>query len=84
MLFCFALPVRAETDKLFTVSVSQHGLTQVNTHPGNGSCRRRHPTVVDKVVSFAQRADALAHVETGRAKGKVVITFNRQEHDHAS
>nr|WP_286192780.1 hypothetical protein [Stappia sp. BW2] len=36
------------------------------------------------MVSFAQAADALAHVETGRAKGKVVVTFNRQEHDQAS
>lgn len=29
--------------------------------------------VVDKVFPFAQTADALAYVETGRAKGKVVI-----------
>lgn len=31
--------------------------------------------VVDKVFPFAQTADALAYVETGRAKGKVVVTF---------
>jgi NADPH:quinone reductase-like Zn-dependent oxidoreductase len=30
--------------------------------------------VVDKVFPFAKTADALAYVETGRAKGKVVIT----------
>lgn len=30
--------------------------------------------VVDKVFPFAQTAEALAYVETGRAKGKVVIT----------
>ena len=29
--------------------------------------------VVDKVFSFAQTAEALAYVETGRAKGKVVV-----------
>ncbi|SOC47057.1 NADPH:quinone reductase-like Zn-dependent oxidoreductase [Rhizobium subbaraonis] len=31
--------------------------------------------VVDKVFPFAQTAEALAHVETGRAKGKVVVSF---------
>ena len=31
-------------------------------------------SVVDKVFPFAQTADALAYVETGRAKGKVVIS----------
>lgn len=30
--------------------------------------------VVDQVFSFEQTADALAYVETGRAKGKVVVT----------
>ena len=30
--------------------------------------------VVDKVFPFEKTADALAYVETGRAKGKVVIT----------
>lgn len=30
--------------------------------------------VVDRVFPFAQTAEALAHVETGRAKGKVVVT----------
>lgn len=30
--------------------------------------------VVDKVYPFAQTADALAYVETGRAKGKIVVT----------
>lgn len=30
-------------------------------------------TVVDKIFPFAQTADALAYVETGRAKGKVVV-----------
>lgn len=30
--------------------------------------------VVDKVFPFAQTAEALAYVETGRAKGKAVIT----------
>jgi len=29
--------------------------------------------VVDQVFPFAQTADALAYVETGRAKGKVVV-----------
>ena len=29
--------------------------------------------VVDKVFPFAQTAEALAHVETGRTKGKVVV-----------
>ncbi len=32
--------------------------------------------VVDKVFPFAQTADALAYVEAGRAKGKVVVTFS--------
>jgi NADPH:quinone reductase-like Zn-dependent oxidoreductase len=32
--------------------------------------------VVDKVFPFAQTANALAYVETGRAKGKVVITVD--------
>ncbi len=31
--------------------------------------------VVDKVFPFAQTAEALAYVETGRAKGKVVVTI---------
>jgi len=29
--------------------------------------------VIDKVFPFEKTADALAYVETGRAKGKVVI-----------
>jgi hypothetical protein len=33
----------------------------------------RHETVVDKVFSFQSTNEALAYVETGRAKGKVVI-----------
>ncbi|MDZ7875095.1 MAG: NADP-dependent oxidoreductase [Rhizobium sp.] len=33
--------------------------------------------VVDKVFPFAQTADALAYVETGRAKGKVVVRGTR-------
>ncbi len=33
--------------------------------------------VVDKVFPFAQTADALAYVETGRAKGKVVVTVSQ-------
>ncbi|WP_416409054.1 NADP-dependent oxidoreductase [Agrobacterium rosae] len=33
--------------------------------------------VVDKVFSFAQTAEALAHVETGRAKGKVVVAVSQ-------
>ncbi|KSV82929.1 hypothetical protein N183_38370 [Sinorhizobium sp. Sb3] len=32
-------------------------------------------SVVDEVFPFAQTAEALAYVETGRAKGKVVVTF---------
>lgn len=32
--------------------------------------------VVDKVFPFAQTAEALAYVETGRAKGKVVVTLS--------
>jgi len=35
--------------------------------------------VVDKVFPFEQTGDALAYVETGRAKGKVVITVAGQE-----
>ncbi|EPE97148.1 NADP-dependent oxidoreductase [Rhizobium grahamii] len=35
-----------------------------------------HP-VVDKVLPFEKTGDALAYVETGRAKGKVVITVKR-------
>jgi NADPH:quinone reductase-like Zn-dependent oxidoreductase len=30
--------------------------------------------IVDKVFPFEQTNDALAYIETGRAKGKVVIT----------
>ena len=33
--------------------------------------------VVDKVFPFAQTADALAYVETGRAKGKVVVAVSQ-------
>ena len=33
--------------------------------------------VVDKVYPFAETAEALAYVETGRAKGKVVIFCRR-------
>lgn len=33
--------------------------------------------VVDKVFDFAQTADALAYVETGRAKGKVVVAVSQ-------
>jgi NADPH:quinone reductase-like Zn-dependent oxidoreductase len=33
--------------------------------------------VVDKVFPFAQTADALAYVETGRAKGKVVVNVSQ-------
>lgn len=32
--------------------------------------------VVDKVFPFAQTADALVYVETGRAKGKVVVAVS--------
>jgi NADPH:quinone reductase-like Zn-dependent oxidoreductase len=32
--------------------------------------------VVDKVFPFEKTRDALAYVETGRAKGKVVITVS--------
>ena len=32
-------------------------------------------TVVDRIFPFAQTNEALAYVETGRAKGKVVIKF---------
>ncbi|TRL37721.1 NADP-dependent oxidoreductase [Rhizobium straminoryzae] len=32
--------------------------------------------VVDKVFPFAQTADALAYVETGRAKGKIVVAVS--------
>ena len=31
--------------------------------------------VVDKVFPFAQTGEALAYVETGRAKGKVVVSI---------
>ena len=33
--------------------------------------------VVDKVFPFEKTGDALAYVETGRAKGKVVITVTQ-------
>ncbi|KXG87313.1 NADP-dependent oxidoreductase [Agrobacterium bohemicum] len=33
--------------------------------------------VVDKVFPFAQTADAVAYVETGRAKGKVVVAVSK-------
>jgi len=33
--------------------------------------------VVDKVFPFEKTAEALAYVETGRAKGKVVISVQR-------
>jgi NADPH:quinone reductase-like Zn-dependent oxidoreductase len=33
--------------------------------------------VVDKVFPFAQTPDALAYVETGRTKGKVVVAVSR-------
>jgi hypothetical protein len=39
---------------------------------------------VDNVLPFAKTADVLAYVETGQAKGKVVVTFNRPGRDHAS
>jgi alcohol dehydrogenase len=32
--------------------------------------------IVDKVYPFAEISDALAYVESGRAKGKVVVTMN--------
>ena len=32
--------------------------------------------VIDKVFPFAQTVDALAYVETGRAKGKVVVQLS--------
>ena len=35
--------------------------------------------VVDKVFPFEKTADALAYVETGRVKGKVVITVFHDE-----
>jgi len=38
--------------------------------------------VVDKVFPFAKTAEALAYVETGRAKGKVVVTM-RSENERA-
>lgn len=31
--------------------------------------------VVDKVFPFAETAEALRYVETGRAKGKVIVTI---------
>jgi NADPH:quinone reductase-like Zn-dependent oxidoreductase len=33
--------------------------------------------VVDKVFPFAQTAEALTYVETGRAKGKVVVAVSQ-------
>lgn len=33
--------------------------------------------VVDKVFPFAKTADALAYVETGRAKGKVLVAVSQ-------
>lgn len=31
--------------------------------------------VIDRVLPFAQLNDALAYIDTGRAKGKVVVTL---------
>ncbi|MES2432649.1 MAG: NADP-dependent oxidoreductase [Pseudomonadota bacterium] len=45
-------------------------LAQITTLIESGVIR----PVVDKIFPFAQTAEALAYVETGRAKGKVVIT----------
>ena len=33
--------------------------------------------VVDKIFPFAQTAEALVYVETGRAKGKVVVAISQ-------
>jgi NADPH:quinone reductase-like Zn-dependent oxidoreductase len=44
-------------------------LTEIATMIDEGTLR----TVVDRVFPFAETNDALAYVETGRAKGKVVI-----------
>ena len=32
--------------------------------------------IVDKTYPFANISDALAHVESGRAKGKIVVTMS--------
>jgi NADPH:quinone reductase-like Zn-dependent oxidoreductase len=36
--------------------------------------------VIDRVFPFDATADALAYVESGRAKGKVVVTMTNQDH----
>jgi len=38
--------------------------------------RGKLKVVVDKTFPFANIPDALAHVENGRAKGKVVVTMD--------
>jgi alcohol dehydrogenase len=34
---------------------------------------RKHEVVIDRIFPFAQAKEALAYLETGRAKGKVVL-----------
>jgi NADPH:quinone reductase-like Zn-dependent oxidoreductase len=38
--------------------------------------RERLKVIVDKTYPFAQIAEALAYVESGHAKGKVVVTMS--------
>ena len=38
--------------------------------------QRRLKIIVDKTYSFTNISDALAHVESGRAKGKIVVTMS--------
>ncbi|TDW19863.1 NADPH:quinone reductase-like Zn-dependent oxidoreductase [Rhizobium azibense] len=52
------------------VRADGHQLGEITSLIESGAIR----PVVDKVFPFAKTGDALAYVETGRAKGKVVIT----------
>ena len=42
----------------------------------------RHPPVVDRVFPFGSTSEALAHVDRGRAVGKVVVAMTEAENAH--
>jgi NADPH:quinone reductase-like Zn-dependent oxidoreductase len=50
---------------------SGEDLTTIANHIDQGRLR----VIVDRAVPFAQIADAMAYLEGGRAKGKVVVTM---------
>lgn len=65
----------SQTVKVFTVAPTRDDLALL-AHLVDGGALRSH---VDRAVRLEDVADALEHLETGRARGKVVVDVTRSE-----